>query len=382
MSLQRWLIKLRSYLNWQASRLVRAPGALVNYLFGTWWYDVVLARRTQIHQGSVPQAVRVVVYLVYPVNGLLESHFKAMAYFRDHGYAPVVVSNLKLDEADRRRLLETAHVLIERPNYGYDFGGYRDGIRFLRSRLPTLERLVLMNDSVWFPLARGESWLSASQALGHDVVGAVSNCFTEPIDPNQPGVSPFSWRYDTRGSRFHYCSFALSFGRAVLRDARFMTFWDRLKLTNNKFTTVHRGEIGLGQWIVHSGHSHGCTLDLSRLDERLDQLDDARLRAVAENLIIPESAPLRHQKAMVLQRALDDPETRQRLKDFILRATVDTGAAYALLDFALKENGYDFVKKSPLWLDPEGARITLRILAERGETGLHNEAQALVRKAA
>lgn len=380
MSLQRWLLKLRSYVAWQGSRLARAPRVLANLVFGTLWYDAVLARHKQVHQGNVPASSRVVIYLIFPRNGLLESHFRALNHFQAHGYAPVVVSNLPLVPADRERLLAQVNQLIERPNYGYDFGGYRDGVRLLRDRLPTLKRLVLMNDSVWFPVARDQGWLPTAEAQGQDIVGAVANYFAEPADHVEISDAPFTWRYDTRNPRFHYCSFALSFGPAVLRDPRFLRFWDRLKLTNNKFDTIQRGEVGLGQWIVHSGHSHACTFDMSRFDADLDRLDDERLREVVQNFIIPESAALRRQKAMVLKRPTDAPDTRRYLKNFVLQATIETGAAYALLDFALNEKGYDFVKKSPLWLDPEGADTTLKLLQERGEHGLHEEARALVRK--
>lgn len=350
----------------------------VNVLFGTLWYDLVVARDKRVYRGEVEDAPRMVIYLIFPKSGLLDSHVRALTHFREHGYAPLVICNVVLGEDDRKRLLALANHLIERPNYGYDFGGYRDAILFLRDQLPELDRLVLMNDSVWFPLTGANDWLVTAEGQGCDVVGAVSNFFGDIETEGSREGQTVSWRYDVLHPRFHYCSFALSFGPAVLKDRRFLNFWERLKLSNNKIDTVHRGEVGLGQWVVHSGHSHGCTLDLSRFDVDLDQLEDARLREVAENLIIPESPTLRAEKALVLARAVDAPDARVRLKDFILRATVDTGPAYALLDFALREKRHGFVKKSPLWLDPEGASITMRLLSEQGEDALHKEALMLL----
>ena len=378
--MQRWVIKLRSYLAWQTGRMVRAPAVLMNVLFGTLWYDLVVARGKRIHRGKTGDTTRVVVYLIFPKDGLSESHFRALEHFLEHGYAPVVVSNVSLSPEDRRRLLVYANHLIERPNYGYDFGGYRDGILFLRDRLDSLDRLSLMNDSVWFPLATMQDWLPAAESRGKDVVGAASNYFVDPEEVSRGDGVPGSWQYDTHHPSFHYCSFALSFGPAVLRDVRFLKFWERFKLSNDKIDTVHRGEVGLGQWVVHSGHSHGCTLDLSRFDIDLDQLDDARLREVAGNLIIPENPALRAKKALVLVQTVGAPDERRRLKDFILQATACTGPAYALLDFALREKKHGFVKKSPLWLDPESAGITLRVLSEQGEHVFYEEALQLLRQ--
>ncbi|MGE0350245.1 rhamnan synthesis F family protein [Hydrogenophaga sp.] len=378
--MRRWLIKLRSYLVWQLGRMARAPAVLVNMLFGTLWYDVVVARGKRIFRGNAVDATRVVIYLIFPKDGLLASHLVALKHFLEDGYAPIVVSNVSLSLEDREELLQYTHHLIERPNYGYDFGGYRDGILFLRDRLPTLDRLALMNDSVWFPLAKMQDWLLAAEHLGPDAVGAVSNYFTDPEDERRSGDMSESWQYDTQYPRFHYCSFALSFGPAVLRDARFLRFWEGFRLSNNKVETIRRGEVGLGQWVVRSGHTHSCTLDLSHFDVDLDRLDDARLREVAENLLIPEDPSLRKEKALLLANTVGNSDQRRRLKSFILRATARTGPAYALLDFAMREKKHGFVKKSPLWLDEESAGITLKLLAEQGEHLFHEEALSLLKR--
>lgn len=380
MTLHDWLLKVRSYLAWQAKRVVRAPFALLNVLLGTAWYDLVLARRKRVCRGLVPESLRVAVYLIYPVHGLLESHTKALTYFLEHGYAPIVISNVLLSQGDRDRLLACVHTLIERPNYGYDFGGYRDGLLHLGDRLHTLDRLVLMNDSVWFPLASCPPWLLTSETLGLDVVGAVANCFNDPHDMREEASGALSWDYDVYHPQFHYCSFALSFGPAVLHDPLFLGFWKHLKLSNDKYVTIQRGEVGLGQWIARSGHSHGSTLDVSRLDADLDCLTDTRIQEVAKSLIIPEDRALRLRKAAVLSDGLNNANDRLRVRNFILQAAAETGPAYALLEFALRDKGHGFVKKSPLWLEPEGAEITLRLLSESGEYEFHKEACALMRQ--
>jgi hypothetical protein len=379
MSARGWLLKIRSYVAWQAKRAVRAPFNLVNVLLGTAWYDLVLARKRRVYRGAVPESTRVAVYLIYPVHGLLESHVKALAHFLEHGYAPIVVSNVPLNLGDRERLLACVHTLIERPNYGYDFGGYRDGLLFLSDRLHALDRLVLMNDSVWFPVASCPHWLPAAEASELDVVGAVANCFNDPAGMRADASGALSWHYDVGHPRFHYCSFALSFGPAVLHDPRFPGFWKRLKLSNDKYVTIQRGEVGLGQWIVQSGHSHGCTLDVSQLDADLDRLTDERLQMIATSLVIPEDRGLRQRKAALLAQGMHAPGSRLRVRNFILQATAETGPAYALLEFALRDKGHGFVKKSPLWLEPEGAEVTLKLLSELGEQTFHEEACALAR---
>lgn len=93
----------------------------------------------------------------------------------EKGYAPFVVSNLPLPEVERGRLLPSVWRYIERSNFGYDFGGFRDAVLELASDLPRMERLFFLNDSTWSPLPGGQDWLDAVESLGVDFAGAATN---------------------------------------------------------------------------------------------------------------------------------------------------------------------------------------------------------------
>lgn len=335
------------------------PGDLVNYLFATRHYDTRLAGSIRRHEGRRPASARVVIFLIFPDRGLLGSHLRTLDYFCRKGYAPLVVTNLTLSEADRRRLLDHCWSCLERPNFGYDFGGYRDAVLGLADALPGLERLVLINDSTWFPLPGGQDWLDAVEALGVEFAGAASN-FGTPR-PEIEGFRAIRWTYSPDHRNFHYCSFALCLRPAVFRHPRFLDFWRRLRLTDKKKRTVRRGEIGFTQWALAQGFTHGATLDVTTLDRDLERLDDARLLEIARGLIIPEQPRLQALWREVVAAARP---ARSDLVSLILLAVSRQGSSYALSPYATRERGFPFLKKSPVWLNPESCANTLRLIEQ------------------
>ena len=93
---------------------------------------------------------------------------------RNAGISTLVVSNIPLRDPDRSQLVELTTVVIERPNVGYDFGGYRDGIFDFTENLQNLDRVCLLNDSVWL-MPHRPSWFEQARTMGKDFVGATSS---------------------------------------------------------------------------------------------------------------------------------------------------------------------------------------------------------------
>lgn len=356
------------------SQLREWPADLRNFFFDTVYYDWKLRGDLRRFDGELPAMPRVAIMLIYPREGLLPSHLSTLGYLASKGYAPFVVSNLPLSEPDRTRLLPAVWRYVQRCNFGYDFGGYRDAVLELSDALGRLERLLLLNDSNWFPLPGGQDWLEAVEALGVDFAGAATNYGTP-----HPEIETFReivWDYTASHRNFHYCSFALCVRPAVLRHPGFLRYWKGLRLSDIKKKTVRRGEIGFSQWMLRQGFSHAATLDVTHLDGDLAALSDARLAEVARDLIIPEDPRLRALKAELLA---DPAVPRGDLEKLVLLTVARQGASYALAAFAMREKGYPFLKKSPLWLSAEGSSISLRLIGAMGPTaaGMLAEAKAL-----
>ena len=342
---------------------------------------MILARRIRHTPGNVPAGPRVGIYTIYPVAGLQHSHLDTLKALLGAGFSPIVVSNLPLSEAARADLVAQSTTVIERPNFGYDFGAYREGLRSLRRQGREVSDLVLLNDSVWYPVGAGD-WLCAATRSKCNFVGAVSNCGIR-LSPGRDGAPP-SWEYDPGLDNFHYCSFALRFDATILGDSGFWAFWRRFRLTDDKFATIRRGEVGLSRWILSRGYSHDSTFPVSDLGRIVDAKDLAALFRIAEGLVIPEDAALRARQRALLDRLSDGPEPPPQkeaaacLRAFILEVIAETGPAYALPAFAIQELWFPFLKKSPIWLDKEGRRITLDILTRFCPEDYAAEAHALL----
>lgn len=355
----------------------QAPGRLLNQCLGNLWYDLWLKRKSRIVRGNLPESERCAVYVLYPLLGLQESHLTSLAYLVSKGFAPLVVSNLPLAPRERERLLPLCWNLMERPNYGYDFGAYRDGVLLVLEVLPDMRQLVLANDSAWFPIPATSDWLARAEDLNVDLAGAVSNGGW--VDYLTDISRSRTWKYDPTAPRLHYCSFALLIGSRILKDPDFDQFWRNLKLTSDKFLTIQRGEVGLSRWVIEKGYRHAATLDLTLFERELEQMNNERLRDLAAQLIIPEDPVLRDEQRMLAGQSIELVDSIV-LRRFILWATAATGPAYALPFWSLQVQRFGFLKKSPMWLSEATAHITESLIERYGDSAMLNEARQLARR--
>lgn len=357
------LWKLKREIMRVVHQATAAPGVLTSRLFSTYFYDRVLAKKARIYDGEVPVDRRVAIYLIFPQKGLLGSHKEALKHLLGCGYAPLVISNLPLGDLDRKELAKHCWKMIERPNYGYDFGGYRDGILLLQNHLPSLDKLAIVNDSTWFPVPGSDSWLERAEKLNVPFVGAASNYGLDRV--NVADYLSIRWRYSAEHKNFHYCSYALLISQPLLGAPPFLGYWKRLWISDSKVRTVKRGEIGLTQWVIRHGYAHDVTLALKHLDTELAYLPDERIRLILKRLIIPEDPRLLDTKRVVLAKAAQGAtDWRQHAENFILTAVARQGVSYALPEYTLKELGFQFLKKSPTWLNRESSDTTLEIASE------------------
>lgn len=267
-SLPMW--KLKREVRRLGRQTRKLPGNVARRLLLTPYYDFYLARNVVTTPGERPETSKFAVFLIYPQFGVKPTHIRTLDHLIEKGYATTLISNLPLTGDDRAAVLPRCFRLIERPNFGYDFGGYRDGVLSLQDRLGKLDRLVLLNDSCWFPLPQDVDWLDEAEARDLDFVGATSHYGL--LRRDQEVGANVEWNYGPRGRHFHYASYAVSIGPKILRNAGFTGFWKRFALSNEKNITVRRGEIGLTQWVLARRYSHASTLDIAHLDQDLRRL--------------------------------------------------------------------------------------------------------------
>ncbi|MEM6481939.1 MAG: rhamnan synthesis F family protein [Pseudomonadota bacterium] len=353
------LWKVKRELKRFSYKLLKIVPDTWEYLTLTLKYDYMMSNKRKYHIGETEVLSEVAIYLIYPVNGLLQSHIQYIIELKSKGVTPVVVSNFPLRSDDLKLLKTHCGMVIERPNIGYDFGGYRDAILALESRFSELETLYVFNDSAWMIDAQ-RSWFDDAAASGRDFCGATSYYGVRRYSDEH--FREIEWRYTPEHRNFHYASYALAIRSNILRDPAFIKFWRNLRLSNDKTRTVRRGEIGLSQWVLKRGYSHGATCDVQNLDQEIKNLSSDELDMVARHLVITDNPRLLQKRDDILE---SDPNSIEGVSDrinIILTSVSLKAVGYALPYYTIKYRGFQFVKKSPLWLSRDSSTIMLEIL--------------------
>lgn len=350
--------KIRREAGRLARHAVELPIELARKVYFRRWYDLVTSKAVRRTAGSVDDAPEMAVYVIYPSLGVQASHILALDEMLAQGIAPLVVSNLPLSEDERALLAARSTMILERPNVGYDFGGYRDGILELAPKLGGLDRLWILNDSCWM-VPQPTSWFEDARRMGVDFVGAASNYGLPrpPVDRLQD----VAWTYSASHRNYHHASFALGIAQAVLRDPSFLRFWSKLDIRDSKKRTVRRGEIGLTQWAIAHAFSHASTSREDRLHASLQDQDDAALDRIAAEIVVPEDPRLWQLRDSAFRHDRNRPEGRIDRLNYVLTAAARQGSAYALAGYNL-DRGFQFLKKSPMWLSEHSARTMTTIM--------------------
>lgn len=210
-------------------------------------YRLRHAHHVKHFEGQVGWTERVAVFLIHQPQGVARSVFSTCDHLQEQGYACVVVSNGQLRPDDLKCILPKVTHVIVRPNFGYDFGGYQEAVIWLRQRESDINQLLLMNDSVWFPVLKEASFLTEMEKTGADVVGALSA---------QRGAAQRHQR------KLFYASFMLLFSVKVWRSAKFENFWKNYRQTSSKPRTIRKGERKLSALFIHDDEfTHHAMVD-------------------------------------------------------------------------------------------------------------------------
>ena len=141
-----------------------------------------------------------------------------------------------------------------------------------------------------------------------------------------------------------------------------MSFWQRYKLSDDKKRVVRRGEICLSRSLLSRGFSQATTCPVLCLDTEIAALDNQELDRVARLLILSGYPRLHDLRCNVLNSDPASARGRGDRINLILTAVALQAMGYALPAYTIPKRGFQFVKKSPIWLTREGSDATLAVL--------------------
>lgn len=289
-------------------------------------YDRRRAADVRIQPGEQPAREEMAVMLIFQPDGVLESTLFTLSWLCRQGVSPVVVSNLPLTERDRARLSPLCHLLIERPNLGYDFGGYREGILTLLERGVRMRALYVMNDSIWFPLREDCDAIARARQSDTDLYGLFCNTIMR------------------RRQKVYVQSYFFRFGADLLASREFLRFWRGLPFVRAKKLVVRRLERRLTRHFVERGFTLGYLHGRHDMIDVLLSLDDAELRAAVDHMIAAfpkEAAALRP----LIRADVPFAESRPGIEALIRRGRVQTSFSFAH-PAVLARLGVPFLKKT------------------------------------
>ncbi|MFD0859783.1 rhamnan synthesis F family protein [Roseovarius aquimarinus] len=370
------LWKIKRELARIPGQIWKIPGATARYWLSTPYYDNVLSAREVITSGQLDPSKRVVIVVIFPLNGIQLSHLKVLEYFSQRGFAPLLVSNLPIERSSLQLVEARCWKVIQRPNFGYDFGAYRSGVLYLEKILADLEQLVLINDSTWFPLPGSEDWLNAVESLDLDYTSAATSYGYKHV--RTESYKDMEWEFDTFRKNFHYCSYALSIRPNVLKDRKFLKFWKSFRLSNDKRITVRRGEMGLSKWVITSGYSHGSTWNEIHLQHELHKKTPRELKEILKALILSEE----HEYSLI-DRITGSYSPSYAWKKEAISAVLAFVAFYGVsyvMAADLASRGFPFLKKSPAQWNVRSSICllnTIENLDQGDSVWLHKEAVQL-----
>jgi len=273
------------------------------YIFGSvlkWNYDRTKHQFIKLTEGALPVQSDVAIVLIYQPEGILTSLMKTLDHLQENGFATVVVSNSPLHENDLESLRQHSFLVMQRPNFGYDFGGYRDAILHLLDCGHQPDNLLVMNDSIWFPLTDESSLLNHIRHQKDDMYGIV--LAERPDEPE----------------RTHLQSYMFNFKKGLVEQKVFAQFWKKIPISSNKQVVIRRCEMRMTHAFKTKGFSIGYLHNFDDVKSALKSLGNDELNRIIAYQMQVDTSNTRTLKRL-LDRNEEDPTWRNSVETLIDR---------------------------------------------------------------
>jgi hypothetical protein len=282
----------------EVKRLQQQMQALAAIIYEPWLryqHDKNRKHILKISQGDISCSKKIALFLIYQPTGISQSTLATCTHLRNKGYAPLLICNHPLNNTDKEKLSKHTWIIIERPNFGYDFGGYKDGILYLKSlsdiAKPTISHLIIINDSIWYPLNNDDHTIEKMEQSNASFVGAL-HMKSEQKSSFKSDKPPF------------FGSFFLMIKQDIYESDLFTQYWKKYQSTSSKYLTIKRGERQFSHLLLSSQFSSDYLYDKSILYEYIDNATQNELLSALKNSISLD--PVAQQtSALLLTQAQD-----------------------------------------------------------------------------
>ena len=227
-----------------------------------------------------PDATRIALYVHYSATGQVSEMVRCqLGLLRQFGFAIVFISMAEhIPAVDWQAVRGFCALVVQRENFGRDFGAWHDLMPEVRCRWPQPDEMMLANDSVLGPIYPLTPVIEAMRSGGDGLFG-----LTESL----------------QGGPHLQSYLLLGRGAAVVQDL--MGFLQRLHVSHSKWLLVQRGEIRLARWMRERGHRVAAVFGYHRLAEAAvaDPAERRRLTGSSARLRDLERLPAEQASALL-----------------------------------------------------------------------------------
>lgn len=235
-------------------------------------HDLDRATKMKVFGQAAARSPKFCVLLVHQPRSFPASLLRTCGFMASKGYNVLVMANGGLRADQRGKVIQCAWRLIERPNFGYDFGGYRDAIHFLQDQGISPSKLILMNDSIWFPMSTACDVIENLETAPFDLTGLLLH-----VPARNEYAKDNRRLLCKRKLAEHIESYVTMVTQACFESDAFRQFWNNYRQTDSKLMTIKRGEVGFSKAMKAGGFTVGALSRRSAFIEDITRQSDSFL---------------------------------------------------------------------------------------------------------
>ncbi len=201
----------------------------------------------------------------------------------------MVVSNCPLSDADRAILREKSWLTVERPNFGYDFGGYRDAVWLIRQNKVACKTLLFLNDSVWFPIFRESTMLKEMLES----------------DSSYLGTQAFGKTLEDGSFDGFFGSYCFMVKQPLIDAEKFNQYWETYQLSSSKEVVLRRGERRFSREMLNTGAKFRAMYPVERFAQVINQMAIDEVRQALDDLLVFDGERLASKRNLQQASAID-----------------------------------------------------------------------------
>ncbi|CCD29567.1 Putative Lipopolysaccharide biosynthesis protein-like [Candidatus Glomeribacter gigasporarum BEG34] len=177
---------------------------------------------------------RLAIFSIYQLSDLSVFIESQLDYLIKLGYDVAVAVPHELRQADQDYLDQRCRFRIMRQNVGRDFGSYKDAILKVGfDRISEYQRVLLINDSIFFPMGDTGAFEKIFFASRSDVIGLCEN-----TDYHR-----------------HISSFFIDIDTKVFCQQEVKQYWEKYKPYNSRLYVIRKGECYFSRVLYKSARS-------------------------------------------------------------------------------------------------------------------------------